>query len=440
MDARKVTGADDALLTDGVPADAGAQAPAGGVRPQGMRPQVKAVTVVVFLVYMSQMMLSPVLSPLARELGLAEWQLGLTISVAAIMVVLTSQSWGRHAQSHGARRVLGQAVALAGTAMVAFVATAWAGTTGLLGTGLVFVLVLAIRGLAFGASMAAVAPTAQTYIAKVTGTEHERVKGMAGLGAAQGMAMVFGAGLGGALAAFGLLVSLAFVPVLLVIGLVVVSRLRPEPVGVAVEKAPWVSPRDPRVWPFLVAGFGMFTSLGFIQVITGFMVQDRFGLGAEATGLATGGTLLAAGIGQIVAQALIVPRSGWAPFKLLRIGSAVALVGFVMLIPNAGAVVFVTSIFVIGFGLGIATPGYTAGPSLLMKRREQGGLAGTLGMNNGLTFVLAPTIGTVTYGIGHVLPVVIGAVVMGLVVCFVWMHPAVRQRPEAESLPLPDAV
>lgn len=35
-----------------------------------------------------------------------------------------------------------------------------------------------------------------------------------------------------------------------------------------------------------------------------------------------------------------------------------------------------------------ASPGYPAGPSPLMRPEEQGGPAGTIGMNNGLTFVL----------------------------------------------------
>ena len=73
----------------------------------------------------------------------------------------------------------------------------------------------------------------------------------------------------------------------------------------------------------------MFTALGFIQVITGFIVQDRLGLDASATGLVTGAALLAAGVGMVLAQAVIVPRLGWGPPALLRTGSATALIGFV---------------------------------------------------------------------------------------------------------------
>ncbi|GAA2178935.1 MFS transporter [Brooklawnia cerclae] len=394
--------------------------------------QLRAVSLVVLLVYMGQMALNPVIAPLAREVGLAEWQIGLTISVAAVTVVVLSQFWGRFAQTHGARRVLIRAVGLTAVAMIAFFLTAWAGTRGLLGGTILFVLFVVLRGIMFGAGISAVPPTAQTYVASVTTSEPERVKGMAGIGAAQGMAMILGAVVGGALAGLGLLVSIGAVPILLLAAIMVAASLKPEAAPVGLARPARISPFDPRAWPFLVAGFGMFTSLGFIQVISGFLVQDRFHLSSESTGLAAGGALLAAGIGQVLAQVVIVPRSGWSPLTLLRSGGVITLAGFVALLPDAGMGVFVGALFLIGLGLGIATPGYTAGPSLLMRPEEQGGLAGVIGMTNGLTFVLSPSLSTLAYGVAPVLPILISAGLMGIVVAFVLLHPGVRQRPVAE--------
>ena len=48
-------------------------------------------------------------------------------------------------------------------------------------------------------------PTAQAYIAEFTPEGPARVKGMAGVGAVQGIASILGAIVGGALAGFGLL-------------------------------------------------------------------------------------------------------------------------------------------------------------------------------------------------------------------------------------------
>ncbi|MGO1768992.1 MAG: MFS transporter [Microbacterium sp.] len=396
----------------------------------GSRPQIPLLLSVVFLVYLAQMALNPIIAPLAREVGLAEWQIGVTISTAAIMVVVSSQFWGRRSQSWGRKPVLVAALVVAVVAMTAFAAVAAAGMRGVLTGGLLFALFVLLRGVGFGNAIAAIPPTAQAYIADVTEDEATRVKGMSGIGAVQGIAMVAGSIVGGALAGFGLLAPLVVIPVLLALGLVLVAlRLRREQRHELVADPVRVRPTDRRVWPFLLAGFGMLTSLGFIQVVSGFLVQDRLGLGSETTGLVTGGVLLAAGAGMVLAQGVIVPRSGWSSPTLLRVGCPTAVVGFIALIPDAGAVPLFIAIFLIGIGLGVAMPGYTAGATLLMRREEQGGVAGLIGATNGLTFVVAPTASTALYGVWMPLPVIVGAVVMSLVAAFVLLHPRFRRLP-----------
>lgn len=397
------------------------------------KPQIPLLLGTVFLAYLGQMTLNPIIAPLAREVGLAEWQVGVTISTAAVMVVISSQFWGRRSQSWGRKTVLTLALGLAALAMALFAVVAGLGMRGLLTGGALFACFVLLRGIGFGSAIAAIPPTAQAYIADVTADEAARTKGMAGVGAVQGVAMIGGAVVGGALAGFGLLVPIVVVPVLLAIALlVVVVRLRREPRHELIPDPARVRPFDPRVWPFLLAGFGMMTALGFMQVLVGFVVQDRLELSAEMTGLLTGGSLLAAGIGMVFAQAVVVPRSGWSPGTLIRVGTLVSLLGFALLIPNGGLWLLIVSIFLIGLGLGIAMPGYTAGPTLLMERDEQGGLAGLIGATNGLTFVVAPTASTVLYGVWEPLPIIIGTAVMALVVCFVLLHPRFRPTPTAE--------
>lgn len=398
-----------------------------GARTAQAEPQIRLVLGSVFVIFLGQMTLNPIIAPLSREVGLAEWQVGVTISTAATMVVLTSRSWGRRSQSWGRKPVLVAAFALGTTAMLAFTGAAAAGMAGALGGAALFTLFVLLRGVAFGAAVAAVPPTAQAYIADVTADEAARVRGMAGVGAVHGVAMIGGAVLGGVLATFGLLTPLLVVPVLLLAAmLLLMRRLRREPQTSLIPHPARVSPRDPRVWPFLLAGFGMLTALGFIQVITGFIVQDRLGLDARMAGLVTGGALLAAGLGMVIAQALIVPRSGWTPPTLLRVGSLTAVAGFALLLVDAGPVALLGAILLIGTGLGIAMPGYTAGPTLLVRRDEQGGLAGLVGATNGLTFVVAPTLATALYGLSPLLPIALGGVAMASVSLFVLLHPRFR--------------
>lgn len=398
------------------------------------RTQVPLLLALVFLVYLAQMTLSPIIAPIAREVGLAEWQIGATVSAAAIMVVIASQFWGRRAQTHGTKPVLTSALLIGAATMALF---AWAAALGIrgvvVGTAL-FVLFVLLRGVGFGLAISAVAPTAQTYIARVTDTEETRVRGMAGVGAVQGVAMIAGAIVGGALASFGLLVPLIVIPALLALAaLVTMVSLRPEPQRELIEHPARVRPTDSRVWPFLIAGFGMFTALGFFQIIIGFIVQDRLGLDGRMTALTTGGVLLVAGIGMVFAQAVVVPRSGWSPAVLLRVGSTIAVAGFAVLAPDAGLTLLMVGTVLVGFGLGIATPGYTAGPTLLMRNDEQGGLAGLIGATNGLTFVIAPALSTALYGVWPLLPVIVSGVLMAIVALFVFTHPRFREVREAPT-------
>ncbi|MGP4968432.1 MFS transporter [Glutamicibacter ardleyensis] len=394
---------------------------------QTQPPQVRLLLGAVFLAYLAQMTLNPVIAPLAREAGLAEWQIGVVISTAAIMIVLTSQLWGRRSQSWGRKPVLIAALASATLAMLAFAVLAILGMRGLVTGTALFALFVLTRGVIFGGALAAVAPTAQAYIANVTETEQARVKGMAGVGAVQGIAMIAGAVVGGLLAAISIEASIVAVPILLGGGVLIVALgLRREPRTELIPDPPRVSPTDTRVWPFLLAGFGMFTALGFIQVITGFIAQDRFTLDAQMTGIVTGGALLAAGIGMVLAQSVIVPKSRWAPRTLLRVGTVVAAAGFAVLLIGANMTVFVLAIFLVGLGLGIAMPGYTAGASLLMRSDEQGGLAGLIGATTGLTFVIAPTMSTVLYSIDPLLPIAIGGGIMCVVFLFVLLHQRFR--------------
>jgi DHA1 family tetracycline resistance protein-like MFS transporter len=398
------------------------------------KPQIPLVLATVFLAFLGQMTLNPIIAPLAREVGLAEWQIGVTISSAAVMVVLTSQFWGRRSQSWGRKPVLVAALGLAVVTMTGFAIVSALGMQGVVAAALLFLLFVLLRGIGFGTSLAAMAPTAQAYIADVTTDEATRTKGMAGVGAVQGMAMIGGAVVGGSLAGVGLIWPIIAVPLLLAAALVLVAaRLQREPRHQLIAEPAKVKPTDTRVWPFLLAGFGMFTALGFMQVLMGFIVQDRFALNAELTGVATGGSLLAAGLGMVFAQGVVVPKAQWPPSVLLRVGTAVALVGYVLLVPNLGVGVLIVAILLIGFGLGTAMPGYTAGPTLLMERQEQGSLAGLIGATNGLTFIIAPTTSTVLYGLWALLPIIVGAVIMALVVLLVLLHPRLRVRAEQQS-------
>lgn len=122
----------------------------------GNVPQIPLVLTAVFLIYLAQMTLNPIIAPLSREVGLAEWQVGVTISTAALMLVTTSQLWGRRSQSWGRKPVLIAALGLGSVTMVAFALVYWLGMTGVIAGGMLFALFVILRGFGFGAAIAAI--------------------------------------------------------------------------------------------------------------------------------------------------------------------------------------------------------------------------------------------------------------------------------------------
>ncbi len=402
--------------------------------PEQPSSQISLLLMTVFLFYLGLTSLNPIIAPLAREVGLAEWQIGVTVSTAALMVVLSSQFWGRRSQSWGRKTVLTFAIGIGVLSMVGFAIVAAYGMQGLIPVAILFALFVLLRGVSFGSAIAAILPTAQAYIADVTPDEATRTKGMAGIGAVQGIATIGGAIFGGALAGIGLMWPIAAVPVLLAAAFILVAaRLRRETRHELIPEPAAVKATDPRVWPFLLAGFGMFSALGFMQFLVGFVVQDRFSLNAELTGVVTGVAMLAVGIGIAFSQAVIVPKSRWSPGTLLRVGTAIGFAGYALLILDFGMAWLVVAVLIIGLGLGIAMPGYTAGPTLLMNRDEQGSLAGLIGATNGLTFIIAPTASTLLYGLWEPLPIIVGTAIMGGVAVFVLLHPKFRHPGQAAA-------
>jgi DHA1 family tetracycline resistance protein-like MFS transporter len=85
------------------------------------------------------------------------------------------------------------------------------------------------------------------------------------------------------------------------------------------------------------------------------------------------------------------------------------------------------ALVVLGLGFGLAVPGYTAAPTLLVGGEEQCGAAGLISATNGLAFVLGPLFGTALYGLRPDYPYIVGAAVLLLVSAFAYVHPRVRR-------------
>lgn len=397
-----------------------------------MRRTMTPLLVAVLVVFSAQQLLTPILAPLSRELRLTETQLGLVITVAAVALTVASPLWGRALDRLGLRTVLLTGLGLSTVGLAGFAAVSLAGL-GSLGDGttptVTFLLMLLTRSVLFGAGIAAVPVAALAAAGTTTTTEAERTRAVGLVGAAQGVSLVLGPAAGGGLAAVSLLLPLYVAPVitaaLLVWVFVTVSRV---PAATAAgPRTRGVRFWDSRILPLLGIGFLLYLSLGLVQVIIGFLVADRFELDAQATAGAVSISLVAAGVVLVLAQGVLVPRLGWNPRRLLRTGTPITVVAFALLAVAPQLWVVVVSFAVLALGLGLALPGYTAAPTLVVGSEQQGSVAGLINATTGVTFVVGPTLGGALYQLDPVAPVIAAAVAAVLAWIVVWVAPAARR-------------
>lgn len=353
--------------------------------------QSRLLLFTVFIAFAGQMMLNPVIAPLSRAMHMAEWHIGATISLAAIALAACSQFWGRRSQHVGAKSVLLMSMTIAAGSLAGFAVISWLGVRGVLVGSALVVAVMVTRGLAYGGAIAAVYPTAQAYLIARSPTESERVKAVGALGAVQGLSAIVGAILGGGLAALGgLLLPITVMPLAVLGGVIVLAlKFRPQAPTFLVEQPRSISYWNPKVLPFLITGFALFLSFASLQTVLGFAVQDRFGLDATSTAAMSAVLMLIMSVTMALTQAVGVRLLGWDANSLLRVGLPLAAVGCLLLVPHTWTTLVFSCLFV-GVGVGMAIPGYTAGPTLYLESEEQGSLAGLINANNGITYAIAP--------------------------------------------------
>jgi len=144
---------------------------------------------------MGQTIIYVVLPPIAREIGLLDFQVGAIFMGSAIFWVFMGSYWGRLSDIYGRRRfiLLGIiALSLSTLLLTIFLELSRTGVlSGLYG----FILIIAARCI-YGAFGSAQPPATNAYVADRT-SKAERAKGLATIGAAFGLGAMFGPALAG---------------------------------------------------------------------------------------------------------------------------------------------------------------------------------------------------------------------------------------------------
>jgi MFS family permease len=351
----------------------------------------------------AQTVLFAILAPLGREVGLVEVQIGAIISASSLTLFLVSPLWGRASDIWGRRKIL--LIGLFGYSLgtVLFASVFQAALLGYL-VPITALVLLIITRVANATVMAAVAPSANAYMADIT-TVSDRIKGMGAIGAAGNIGSILGPAIGGLLASISLLTPLYFSVFLTLAAAVLTLYALPDlPKPDVVRKPQRLKYTDPRIFPLVVAGVFLFMGFAIVQQTIAFRFQDVLGLDGTETAKVVGISLMFSAAAALFVQLLVIPRLTVAPFVLLRISMPMMMVSFAMMALSQSQEMYMLAMCILGLGMGLAGPGFMAGASIAVSSEEQGAVAGVAGACGPLGFTVGPLLGTYLYSIDGALP------------------------------------
>jgi MFS family permease len=348
------------------------------------------------------MLVSAVLPPLTRALGLPDWAAGAMFSLSAVLWVITSPIWARASDKFGRRPLVAfglvaYATSMAMTALIGALALGghisniWAVIAGLL-----------VARAIFGLGGSATTPAAQAYVADRT-SRAERTSEIASLNAAFGFGLAGGPVVAGALVtALGLLSPLvASAAIALVCAWAVWTRLpetRPPQAEAGPARTRWALVNDPRLRPYLIYGVALSVVTGVLSQTFPFRVMDQLGVsGTQAAQFVTA-TVTVGALAQLVVQLGVIPRLTASPAQLMASGAGLVALGSLGTVFAADLASLSVCQLVSGVGFGLCRPGYAGGASLAVGAQDQGGVAGLVVAANGAGFVVSPIFGLWLYG------------------------------------------
>jgi MFS family permease len=399
------------------------------------------------------------LPAIASKLKIADVWVSLAFSWSALLWVITAPRWARMSDRRGRKQLMT-------IGMVGFIASMglcgtilWLGLAGLAAPAFTFIVFALFRSL-YGGFGSAAPPAVQAYVAART-ERAERTKALSLLASSFGLGTVLGPalapilvfyplGLAGPLILFavfggGVLAALhlrlpADTPRFEARGAVAsypssVSMNAPgaDETGDAIDspgveredadkfdaevRLKW---RDPRLLPWLTAGLIGGHAQAILLGVVGFLVRDRLGLHDDAVGAvqAIGSVMFIGAMATLLAQWGLIPLLSPTPRSSVLWGSILALVGVAITGASLDFYGISTGYAVASLGFGLYRPGFTAGISLAVTRREQGDVAGKVASVNGAAYIFAPAVGVWLFNIWE--PATFAIISAALLFLIVW--------------------
>ena len=371
----------------------------------------------VIFVSMGQSVYWQTMPLIGRELGFSVKLITSLVSFSALMFLIFNPYWGRLSDKKGRKFVL-----LIG--LVGYIASTllfcWIAYLGLIGyftfTALIFFLLVArVINSALGAGMR---PATGATVADVT-TEENRSAGMGQFGAANNVGTILGPVLvsfiafliantaifPASLEPYGRLIPLLFMSFLMMMALVFVYFYLPESlVKQEANSSGQGFNFDKSNLMLISTGVLIFSSFAIIQSISAFYLQDTFSLSILATQQSLGIALGFMALTSIVAQLTIVQKIKIPPIKLVQWSTPFFILGTLVAVYADNFNIYVLGMSIIGLGMGLGTPGYTAAASLNADSESQGAAVGLAMVAPGLGFSIGPLLGGFLYESSPSLP------------------------------------
>lgn len=419
--------------------------------PKPSRAGLGIIFVTVFIDLLGFGIVLPLLPRYGEHFGVDGFELGLLMASFSAMQFVFAPIWGRVSDRVGRRPILilGLAGSMLSYALFGYATHIGADSESLLGLGVIVWLFIS----RIGAGVAgATIPTAQAYIADVTG-EGERGKGMALIGAAFGIGFTFGPLIGAAFVSSDVEAPPSPYPgyvAAVLSGLALLSAIFKLPESLKARDEP--TPAAPSHWFALrrfqqaigVSGVGLIlatiflTTFAFAQFESTLALLTKKGLDlgdrANFFVFAYIGFVLTISQGVLVRR--LIPKLG--EFRMALIGTVLMtggllLIGWAGKSGSTGLLFGVLPVAVIGFSA--LTPSLHSMLSLRTAESQQGGILGVGQSMSALARILGPAVGIPLFYIGSTVPYWTGAGMMaaGILMVLSLRSVATRQASVQES-------
>jgi MFS transporter, DHA1 family, multidrug resistance protein len=359
----------------------------------------------------------PILPFYIQRLGASGRDLGLLTAISALMQLFFAPLWGSLSDRVGRKPVL--LVGVFGYAL----------TLLLFGLSTRLWMLFAARALN-GMLSSATMPTALAYITDNT-TAKERGGGMGQLGAAMGIGVVLGPGLGGVLSTYSLATPFFVAAGLCLVSLVLVWLFLPESLPATARREP-AQPKATafgQIWRSLVGPLGIMLVMAFVvsfglssfQGILGLYALRKFGYGPEQVGviwMVVGGVLI---VGQGALTGWLTKR--WGEVTVIRVSLLTSALSYALILLAATylTVLVTTGLFILFIAL--------LGPALnaLIASQTTMKQGFTLGLSNSFTSlgrILGPVWGGSIFDLNLNYPFLSGAAILlfAFVISLLWMR------------------